>query len=150
MSVIIASISFFISSRPPCMNNRVCPVSGQPCLWQRPPAPTCKWWLHGCGTASRWKRYGRKAGQYNTPTCRAALFSARKAMYRSVSHCFICHKRRGRGVPFLPLSLLLSLSLSLSLTLSLVDECRTNVRLLSGAVKVPCFPALQPVFSRLR
>ena len=25
MSVIIASISFFISSRPPCMNNRVCP-----------------------------------------------------------------------------------------------------------------------------
>ena len=30
--------------------------------------------------------------RYNTPTCRAALFSARKALYRSVSHCCICHK----------------------------------------------------------
>ena len=70
--------------------------------------------------------------------------------HRSVSHCCICHKQRGRGVPFLPLSLFLSLSLSLTLSLSLVDECRTNVRLLSGAVKVPCFPALQPVSSRLR
>src|SRR5574344_227238 len=142
MSVIIASIPFFFFFFPPCMNNRVCSVSGQPCFWQRPPAPTCKWWLHGCGTVSRWKRYGRKAGQYNTPTCRATLFLARKALYRSVSHCCICHKRRGRGVPFLPLSLFLSLSL--------LDECRTNVRLLSGAVKVPCFPVLQPVSARLR
>ena len=38
-----------------------------------PPAPTCKWWLHGCGTVSRWKRYGRKAGQNNT----CLLYSSR-------------------------------------------------------------------------
>ena len=41
--------------------------------------------------------------------------------------------RRGRSVPSLSLSLALSLSLTLSL--SLVDECRTNVRRLSGARK---------------
>ena len=60
----------------------------------------------------------------------------------------ICHKRRGWGVPFLPLSLFLSLSLSL--TLSLVDECRTNVRRLSGARKEPCFGASQPAFAQPR
>ena len=95
------------------------------------PAPTCKWWLHGCGTASRWKRYGRKAGQYNTPTCRAALFSARKALYRSVSHCCICHKRRGAGVPFLPLSFSISISFSNSISISggrMSDKCPPFVR----------------------
>ena len=48
MSVIIASISFFISSRPPYMNNRVCPVSGQRSLYVIRsqvvfPTFTCRW-----------------------------------------------------------------------------------------------------------
>ena len=42
------------------------------------------------------------------------------------------------------------LYLSLSLSLSLVDECRTNVRRLSGAQKEPCFGVLQPAFARPR
>ena len=45
---------------------------------------------------------------------------------------------------------LLYLSLSLTLSLSLVDECRTNVRHLSGAQKEPYFEALQPAFARPR
>ena len=48
------------------------------------------------------------------------------------------------------LYLSLSLSLSLTLSLSLVDECRTNVRRLSGAQKEPYFEALQPAFARPR
>ena len=40
--------------------------------------------------------------------------------------------------------------LYLSLSLSLVDECRTNVRHLSGAQKEPYFEALQPAFARPR
>ena len=52
------------------------------------------------------------------------------------------------GASLLYLSLFLSLSLSLSL--SLVDECRTNVRHLSGAQKEPYFEALQPAFARPR
>ncbi len=135
----------FISSRPPYMNNRVCPVSGQPCLWQCPPAPTCKWWLHGSGTASRWKRYGRKAGQYNTPTCRAALFSARKLCIGQY-HIVVSAISGGAGCPVSPS--LFSISFSNSISISggrMSDKCPP----LSGAVKVPCFPALQPVFSRL-
>ena len=44
------------------MNSPVCLSLAS--LWQRPPAPTCKWWLHGSGTASRWKRCDAKAAAY--------------------------------------------------------------------------------------
>ena len=54
------------------------------------------------------------------------------------------------GASLLYLSLSLSLSRSLTLSLSLVDECRTNVRRLSGAQKEPYFEALQPAFARPR
>lgn len=54
----------------------------------------------------------------------------------------------GRVPRFRAYLLYLSLSLSLSLTLSLVDECRTNVRHLSGAQKAPYFGASQPAFAR--
>ena len=41
-------------------------------------------------------------------------------------------------------------ALQIFLKLGLVDECRTNVRHLSGAQKEPYFEALQPAFARPR
>ena len=83
------------------MNSPVCLSLAS--LWQRPPAPTCKWWLHGSGTASQWKRYGRKGGQGNTPTCRGSPVPAPKVLCQKEIHFYICHKRRGAA----PHSLLL-------------------------------------------
>ena len=125
VSVIFKIVScrlVFINSRPPYMNNRGYSVLAYPCFWQRPPAPTCKWWRHGFCSASRWKRYGRKGGQGNTPICPAVLPLAGKVPCLKGIHCHIFHKRRGRAVPLLTLSLF-SFSISVSLSLSLVDKC---------------------------